>query len=73
MNWYARQRQEWIGEMLAIYGFINRRHIVAKFACSTQSAGHDLTAYSDANPATCAYDPRRKAYVNPTFKTVETA
>lgn len=65
MNWYARQRQAWTGEMLAIYGFINRRHIVAKFGCSPQLAGLDLTAHAAANPDTCAYDARRKAYVNP--------
>lgn len=63
MNWYARQRQNWIGEMLAIYGFINRRHIVAKFGCSPQQAGYDLTAYASTNPTKTHYDPKQKAYV----------
>lgn len=65
MNWYARQRQAWIGDMLVIYGFINHRHLVAKFGCSAIQASHDLTAHAKANPGTCTYDPRRKAYVNP--------
>lgn len=64
MNWYARQRQEWIGEMLRIYGFINRHHIVTKFDCSPQSAGHDLTAFQAENPDWVKYDSLRKAYVN---------
>ncbi len=67
MTWYARQRQAWIGEMLTIYGFINRRHIVAKFGCSAIQAGKDLTAHAGAHPFTCIYDKRRKAYVKPNF------
>ena len=64
MNWYARQRQIWINEMLRIYGFINRSHICEKFGCSPQSAGHDLTKFAEANSAWVSYDPRRRAYVN---------
>ena len=64
LNWYVRQRREWIGEMLRIYGFINRSHIVAKFDCSPQLAGHDLTAFQTDNPDWVRYDPRRRAYVS---------
>ena len=64
MNWYTRQRQSWIDEMLRIYGFINRRHICDKFGCSAQSAGHDLTAFAEANADWVKYEPRRKAYIN---------
>ena len=64
MNWYARQRQDWIEEMLSIYGFINRSHIVRKFGCSPQSAGHDLTHFQAENPHWVKYDPRRKSYIN---------
>lgn len=63
MNWYAQQRQNWISEMLNIYGYINRSHIVAKFGCSPQSAGNDLTKFQASNAAWVQYDPRRKAYV----------
>ncbi|WP_299734620.1 hypothetical protein [uncultured Roseobacter sp.] len=64
MNWYGEQRQAWIKEMLRIYGFINRSHIVEKFGCSPQLAGHDLTAFQEANVDWVRYDNRRKAYVN---------
>ncbi|HDZ80712.1 MAG TPA: hypothetical protein ENH56_05635 [Roseobacter sp.] len=64
MNWYVEQRRNWICEMLQIYGFINRSHIVAKFGCSSQSAGHDLTNVAEENPDWVAYCPRRKAYIN---------
>lgn len=64
MNWYAQQRRNWIREMLQIYGFINRSHIVAKFGCSGQSAGHDLTAFAADSTDWVKYCPRRKAYIN---------
>ncbi|WP_195819782.1 hypothetical protein [Roseobacter sp. MH60115] len=64
MNWYGEQRQNWIKEMLRIYGFINRAHIVEKFGCSAQLAGHDLTAFQAANADWVQYNPRRRAYVN---------
>ena len=64
MNWYVRQRRNWIEEMLRIYGFINRHHVCAKFGCSPISASKDLTAFAGANPDWVAYDPRRKTYVN---------
>jgi len=66
MNWYVQQRHNWIGEMLHIYGFINRKHNVAKFGCSEISAGHDLTAFQSRNPEWVRYDNRRKAYINTT-------
>ena len=67
MNWFVEQRRAWIVEMLRIYGFINRHHVVAKFRCSPQSAGHDLTAVQAANAEWVQYEPRRRAYVNNQF------
>ncbi|WP_300009765.1 hypothetical protein [uncultured Roseobacter sp.] len=64
MNWYGEQRHKWIKEMLRIYGFINRSHIVEKFGCSAQLAGNDLTAFQEANATWVEYNPRRRAYVN---------
>lgn len=64
MNWYGEQRQAWIKEMLRIYGFINRSHIVEKFGCSAQLAGNDLTAFQEVNADWVRYDNRRKAYIN---------
>lgn len=63
MNWYVNQRRAWINEMLHIYGYINRAHIVTKFDCSMLTASHDLTAVADDNPKTVRYCPRRKSYV----------
>lgn len=63
LNWYAQQRQEWIDEMLHIYGFINRKHIMAKFQCSEALAAGDLRTFSAATPDRMTYCPQRKAYL----------
>jgi len=31
VNWFAQHWQEWILEMLGIYGFVSRIHVVRKF------------------------------------------
>ena len=67
MNWYVRQRRAWIEEMLFIFGFVNRRHVMGKFGCSAQTASKDLTEVSKKNRAWVAYDPRVKAYINTGF------
>ena len=64
MNWYGQQRHAWIAEMLQIYGFINRKHICAKFGCSAQLAGNDLTRFAGSNSDWVQYCPRRKAYIS---------
>lgn len=66
MTWYAQQRQSFIAEMLHIYGYINRAHLVRKFGCSEISASHDLTKFAAGNPDRVRYDPSRKAYVTTT-------
>lgn len=62
MNWFAEQRQEWIGEMLAVYGFINRIHIRRKFGVSYAQAALDFRAFNEANPDAMKYDNRKKIY-----------
>jgi len=63
MTWYTDFRQEWIGEMLAIYGFINRAHICRKFGVSKPQAALDLREFQKANPGAMTYDNRQKTYV----------
>ena len=65
MNWFIEHRQNWIGEMLEIYGFINRIHLRRKFGCSAIQASLDLTAFAARHPDKAQYDNRRKAYIHP--------
>lgn len=62
MNWFAEQRQAWIGEMLDVYGFINREHLELKFRISTPQASADLRAYAKANPDKIKYNASAKKY-----------
>lgn len=41
-DWFKRHRVEWIAEMVEIYGFINREHIMKKFGVSEPQASVDL-------------------------------
>ncbi len=34
MKWFEQHRQDWIAEMLRVYGFINRDHLMRKFGIS---------------------------------------
>jgi hypothetical protein len=63
MKWFETHRQEWIGEMLAIYGFINREHLQRKFGISTPQASLDLQAFARQHPKAMRYDTSRKCYV----------
>jgi hypothetical protein len=62
-RWFEQQRQHWIGEMLKIYGFINRDHLMRKFGISRPQASIDLQAFWRAHPTAMFYDPSRKCYV----------
>lgn len=64
MNWFEQQRQDWIMEMLGIYGFINRGHLMAKFEISQPQASADLQRFQRDNPKAMRYDLSRKCYVN---------
>ena len=68
MNWFARYRQEWIGDMLHVYGFINREHLQRKFDISQPQASSDLQTYLRAHPHAMRYDLSRKCYVATTTK-----
>jgi len=62
-DWCSEQRQAWIAEMLAIYGFINREHLQRKFRISQPQASKDLRAFMAAHPQRVHYDLSRKCYV----------
>lgn len=61
-NWFTDQRQAWIAEMIRVYGFINRGHIVRKFGVSIPQASIDLTAFRKSNPSVVEYDASQKLY-----------
>lgn len=63
MNWFTAHRQEWIAEMLRVYGFINLAHLQRKFGISRPQASIDLQEFIRAHPDAVRYDLSRKAYV----------
>jgi hypothetical protein len=62
-EWFRQQRQQWIEEMLHVYGFINREHLQRKFGISTPQASYDLQAFVRDHPTRIHYDLSRKCYV----------
>jgi hypothetical protein len=65
VNWFGAERQRFIGEMLAIYGFIRRVHIMRKFDVTHAVATGDIRGYIAAHPAQpIGYDKRRRAYID---------
>lgn len=62
LRYFARLRQEWIREMLDIYGFINREHVERKFGMSTPAASKDLNQFMKINPTAMFYNPHLKRY-----------
>lgn len=61
-NWFQRQRIEWIDEILQIYGFINREHLMKKFEISRPQASKDLRIYLVLYPGVMTYNPKAKRY-----------
>ena len=42
MNWFQRQRLDWIRETIRVYGYMNREHLVRKFGISIPQASNDF-------------------------------
>jgi len=61
-NWFVQHRQDWIAEMLEVYGFINREHLERKFDISTPQASKDLNDFMKSNPNTMFYNLNAKRY-----------
>lgn len=70
MNWFAQHRQDWIAEMLNVYGFINRGHLIRKFGISVPKASQDLTLYFRRHPDDVFYDLSKKQYRRPDWSEV---
>ncbi len=64
-DWFPQHRQEWIADVLHVYGFINRDHLMRKFRMSSPAASHDLQRFQRENPDAVVYNLARKCYVVP--------
>jgi DeoR/GlpR family transcriptional regulator of sugar metabolism len=62
MRWFEEQRQNWIAEMLWIYGFISREHLMKKFGISTAQAAVDFRTFQDEHPGAMKYNLSTKRY-----------
>ncbi len=68
MTWFTDKRQEWIMEIIHIYGFINREHVQKKFGVSTPQASEDIQIFIKANRNLLGYNTSTKRYeLNETF------
>jgi hypothetical protein len=63
VRYFERERHDWIAEMLRIYGFINREHLIRKFGVSVPQASVDLNRFRKLHPDAITYDGRAKRYV----------
>lgn len=63
LTWAQEQRVNWIAEMLDIYGFINREHIMKKFRVSAPQAASDIGLYRKSYPGDSIYDSSAKKYL----------
>jgi hypothetical protein len=61
-DWYLDHRRQWILEMLDIYGFINRGHVVRKFGISEQQVAIDFRQLLKDEPDAMIYNVTTKRY-----------
>lgn len=61
-NWFENRRVAWIAEMLHVYGFINREHLMRKFGISKPQASKDLRAFERLSSGGMRYNPSAKRY-----------
>lgn len=62
MNWFESQRVAWIAEMLHVYGFINREHLMKKFGISKPQASKDLRTFQQGSLGRVRYNLSSKRY-----------
>lgn len=62
-RWFENYRMEWIAEVLGIFGFINRDHLMRKFGISVPQASKDLNNFQRMYPDAMVYDMSLKRYV----------
>ena len=63
MNWYHSEKMRWMKEMLEVYGFINRIHLMRKFKISNGQAAIDFRKFDELHGALWRYDNCMRAYV----------
>lgn len=63
MNYFTEHRQQWIADMMRVYGFINRVHLQRKFGISVPQASKDLVVFHQAHIHHVHYDLSKKCYV----------
>jgi len=61
-RWFVRYRQAWIAEVLYIFGFINREHLIRKFEVSMPQASNDLQQFMREQPGRMKYNAKSKRY-----------
>ena len=61
-RWFFQHRQDWIAEMVRVFGFLNREHLEKKFGISTPQASIDLAHFQKANPGVLEYNKSTKRY-----------
>lgn len=62
MRWFEQHRQDWIAEVLDVFRFINREHIVRKFGVTILTASKDLQTFQRDNPKAVTYNTSTKRY-----------
>lgn len=62
MRWFEQHRQDWIAEVVEVFGFINRDHLVRKFGVSVPQASKDLQRFQRDNPGAIVYNLNAKRY-----------
>lgn len=61
-SWVMGQRQAWILEVVQIYGYINREHVMRKFGVSTPQASIILRQFQEHHPNAIVYNKTTKRY-----------
>lgn len=61
-RWFENQRVAFIAEMLHVYGFINREHLMRKFSISMPQASKDLSAFERRSAGGVRYNLSAKRY-----------
>lgn len=63
MRYFESLRVHWIVEMIGIYGFINRGHVMRKFDVTAAVASKDFRTVMKSYPDLMEYDVNWKCYV----------
>lgn len=62
MDWFMKQRQAYISEVLAERGYIQRGDIASAFDVTVLTASKDIALYTQINPGIIDYNYKTKRY-----------